>query len=140
MKWTIDLGNLPDYVRVETGGNPSTADFVSMWDEILGGVYWHPGFTVLMDNRRLEVLVNSDAFTRAAVDYFAKNNDRLGNACIAVLTINPETFKYARQFQYGIRFKGSDVVLQLFKSEMQARDWLRHFCKLNNTRSSEAST
>jgi hypothetical protein len=130
MKWTIDKSRLPDFVRVETSGPPDLDDLMTMWDEIVESDFWQPGFTVLLDNRKLKEAKDPSRYVSAAIEYFAENKDRLGTACIAALGVKSVSFQHARRFQYGIRLKGSDVVLQMFDSESQALAWIDHFCKL----------
>ena len=130
MKWTIDNGSMPYYIRVETDGDASSESIVAMWDELIQSDSWSPGLTVLIDNRKLKQLKDGEAITNACIDYFAENKDRIGKACISTVSDHPENFKFARQFQYGTRLKGSDVVLQLFTSESQALRWLDHYSKL----------
>jgi hypothetical protein len=134
MKWTIDKSSLPSYVRIETSGEPQLSDLMSMWLEIIESDFWKPDFTVLLDNRKLTPINEPDSFTRGAVEFFAANRDIIGKACIAVLSNEPNNFKYARQFQYGIRLKGSDAVLQIFNNETQALNWLEHYCKARETK------
>lgn len=130
MKWKIDTSSMPSYLRVKTSGEASPEDFAAMWDDILSSDYWRPGLPVLMDNQNLDPLKDADAFTTAAADYFAANSDRLGKTCISTISSGPENFKYARQFQYGTRLRGSDVVLQVFNSESDAVRWQDHFAGL----------
>jgi hypothetical protein len=127
MKWNIDSSSMPSYLHVETDGEPTSESFAAMWDEILQSDFWHPGFTVLIDNRKLKPFKDADAVTTSSIDYFAKNNARIGKACISVVSSRPENFKYARQFQYGTRLHGCDAVLQVFGTETQAVEWLNHF-------------
>lgn len=138
MKWTIDRGSMPSYLRVETDGKASIDDFAAMWDAILACESWHPGLTVLMDNRKLTPLEDADAFTEAGIEYFTKNADRVGKAFISVIVSEADNFKYARQFQYGIRLRGSDVALQIFGSEARALEWLDHYFVLHEHESSSA--
>jgi hypothetical protein len=132
MKWTIDSGSMPYYVRVETSGKASPESFAAMWDEILESDFWRPGLTVLMDNRKLKPLKDADAFTNAGIEYFAKNAARIGHACISTISSQPENFKYARQFQHGIRLHGSDVALQVWGSDTQAVEWLNYYSSLHS--------
>ena len=118
---------MPSYIRIETDGEASPADFVAMWDEILQSAFWRPGLPVLLDNRQLKPLRDPDAFTASSIKYFAENASRLGNTCISTIGSLPDNFKYARQFQYGTRLRGCDVILQLFGSETQAVKWLDHY-------------
>jgi hypothetical protein len=127
MKWTIDKRSMPSYVRIETSGEASPEDFAAMWDKILQSDFWRPGLTVLLDNQKRKPLKDPDGFTCAAIEYFEQNADRIGNACISTISSQPEYFKYARQFQYGLRLKGSHVVLQMFTSESQAVKWLDYY-------------
>ena len=131
MKWTIDTGSMPSYLRVETFGEPSVEGLVAMWDEIINSDFWTPGTTVLMDNRKRHPFKDPDAITRAGIEYFVQNADKIGNSCISTICSFPEHYKYARQFQYGIRLRGSDVVIQVFGTESRALEWLRHFSHLH---------
>jgi len=142
MKWTIDKSRLPAFVRVDTSGEAGVSDLKTMWQEIIEGDFWEPGFPILVDNRNLKEIKDPDKFTRAAIDFFAGNTQRVGASCIAVLSSQPDNYKYARQFQYGIRLKGSDAVLQIFSSETQALDWLEHFCQIRDevSQTADAST
>ena len=111
-----------------------------MWDEILESDFWRPGLTVLMDNRKLKPLKDADAFTHAGIEYFTKNAARIGRTCISTISAQPENFKYARQFQYGIRLRGSDVALQLFATETQAVEWLNHYSSLHSKENQTATS
>jgi hypothetical protein len=139
MEWKIDGSSMPFYIRVETSGKASPERFAEMWDEVLASEHWRPGQTVLVDNRKLEPLKDADRFTEAGIEYFAKNAARFGKACIATISVFPENFKYARQFQYGTRLRGCDVVLQVFGSEKQAVDWLDHYGKLHSEENKTAA-
>ena len=132
MIWTIDKSRLPSYVRVETGGEPLLSDFMDLWQELIDNDFWQPDFTVLIDNRKLGPIKEPDKFTMGAIEFFAANKDLVGKACITVISVEPENFKYSRQFQYGISLKGSDSVIQIFGTETQALDWLEHYCKLRD--------
>ena len=127
MDWTIDEGRMPSYIHVETSGEATAQDLAAMWDEILSSKSWRPGQTVLLDNRKLAPIKDPDPFTMAGIDYFTRNAARVGKACISTISSEHDSFKYVRQFQHGIRLKGSDVVLQLFNSETQAVNWLNHY-------------
>ena len=140
MKWTIDKSRLPSFVRVETSDEPELIDLMDMWQELIDSDYWRPGFTVLVDNRKLRPISDPDKFTRGAIEFFAANKDLVGKACIAAISSEPSTFKYARQFQYGIRLKGSDAVLQIFNSESNALDWLEHYCKVGDKKTDSVTS
>src|SRR6476469_10574283 len=114
MKWTVDSSPMPAYVRVEASGEATPEGFAAMWDDILASDFWCPGLTVLMDKRKLDPLKDPEALTMANIEYFARNAARFGHTCISAVSSYPENFKYARQFQYGIRLRGCDVVVQLF--------------------------
>ena len=139
MDWKIDIDSMPSYVRVETNGEASPNSFAEMWDEILKSEFWYAGLSVLMDNRKLKPLKDADALTTAAIEYFAKNSERIGKVCIATLTAQPENFKYARQFQYGIRLRGSGVALQIFSSEKQCVEWLDHYSEIRSKENHSAT-
>jgi hypothetical protein len=130
MKWTIDTSRLPSFVRVNTGGEPSADDFMAMWAGVIQSEFWVPNLPILIDNRNLKEINEPDKFTRAAIEFFAEKAKLVGRSCIAVISVQPDNFKYARQFQYGIRLKGADAVIQLFNSEQQALAWLEHFCQV----------
>jgi hypothetical protein len=130
MKWTVDQSHLPAFVSVETSGDPEPKDFVSMWREILSSEFWRPGIPVLVDNQKLKPMKDPDAFTTDAIDFFSDNVESFGATCVAAVSSLPDNFKYARQFQYGIRLKGSDVVLQIFGSRTQAVEWLDHYSQV----------
>jgi hypothetical protein len=133
MDWKIDSSSMPSYLRIETDGAASSESFAAMWGEILASDLWRPGLTVLIDNRKLSAIKDADGFTMAAIDYFAKNTALIGKACISVVSSRPENFKYARQFQYGIRLNGSDAVIQVFSTEKQAVEWLDHYSGLRHS-------
>jgi hypothetical protein len=132
MKWTIDKSRLPAFVRVETSGKPDLDGLISMWDDIVDSAFWEPGLTILIDDRKLTQIPEPDKFTEATIDFFAENKETIAHACIAALSSQRDSFKYARQFQYGIRLRGSEAVIQLFISETQALQWLDHFCKVRD--------
>ena len=132
MKWTIDKSRLPAFVRVETSGKPDLDGLISMWDDIVDSAFWEPGLTILIDDRKLTQIPEPDKFTEATIEFFAENKETIGHACIAALSSQRDSFKYARQFQYGIRLRGSEAVIQLFISETQALQWLDHFCKVRD--------
>jgi len=140
MKWTVDKSHLPSFVRVDTEGEPALTDFMDMWQELIESDFWQPDFTVLIDNRKLGPIKEPDKFTMGAVGFFAANKDLVGKACIATVSAQPDNFQYARQFQYGIRLKGSDAVLQIFGTETQALDWLEHYCKIKDEKAWSVST
>jgi hypothetical protein len=96
--------------------------------------FWKPDFTVLVDNRDLKQIKKPDKFTAGGIEFFAANKDVIGKACIAIISAKPENFKYSREFQYGIRLKGSEAVLQIFGSETQATMWVEHYCKVRDTK------
>ena len=129
MKWTIDKGSLPFFVRIDTRGEPTVRDLAAMWSEVIESDFWKPGFTALLDNRKLNVARDPNEFVSGAIAFFSENKERIGPACIASVGVNPVSFQHARRFQHGIRFKGSDAVLQIFNTEPQAVQWLDHFCK-----------
>jgi hypothetical protein len=132
MKWMIDKSRLPSFVRVVTSGEPTLHHLKAMWQEIIESDFWYPGLTVLVDNRILKPLKDPDSFTTGAIEFFTANKAILGKACIAVISNQPDNFKYARRFQYGIRLGGSDAVLQLFGTETQALAWLNYFHRKGN--------
>lgn len=131
---------MPAYVRVETAGDASPKSFTAMWDEILDSDFWRPGLMVLMDIQNLKPLKNADAITMAGIEYFAKRATLLGKTCISAIGSHPEYFKYARQFQYGTRLRGCDIVLQLFGTETQAVAWLNYYCNLQSKEKARAGT
>ena len=140
MEWIIDSGSMPLYLRVETNGEASEEDFAAMWDAILGSESWRPGLPVLMDNRKLEPIKDPGPFTMSGIEYFAINASLVGKACIATISLRPENLKYSRQFQYGTRLRGSDVVLQIFGSETQAVDWLTHYGSIRDKEDKATNT
>lgn len=130
MKWTLDTAAMPAYLRVDCRDKPNIADFEAMWNEILSLEDWTPGMGVVFDNRPLESNADPDRCTMAAIDYFSRQKDRIGDSCIALISNVSREFKYARQFQYGIRLRGSNVTIQIFNSETQAVQWVKNFCNL----------
>ena len=101
MKWMIDKSRLPGFVRVETSGKPDLGELISMWDDIVESDFWEPGLTLLIDNRKLMQIPEPEKFTEATIEFFAENKETIGHACIAALSSQRDSFKYARQFQYG---------------------------------------
>lgn len=130
MNWSLDTAAMPAYLRVDCWGKPNSVDFEAMWDEILSLDGWNPGLGVVFDNRSLEQHSDPDSCTMAAIAYFATHKTEIGDSCVALISNSPRDFKYARQFQYGIRLRGSNVTLQIFNSESQAIQWVDHFCSL----------
>jgi hypothetical protein len=135
MNWKIDTRSMPAYLSVETTGEASPKSLAAMWDEILESNFWRPGLMVLMNIQKLKPIRNPDALTVAGIEYFAKKADRVGKTHISTITSHPEYFKYARQFQYGIRLHGCDVIIQLFGTETHAVEWLNYYCELPVTQS-----
>jgi hypothetical protein len=140
MDWTIDKRSMPAYVRVETTGEASTKSLAAMCDEILESDFWRPGLMVLVDIQKLKPLKNADAITMAGIKYFAKRAALVGKACISTISSHPEYFKYARQFQYGVRLNGCDVVLQLFGTQTQAVAWLDYYWSLHSKEKARVAT
>ena len=132
MNWALDTAAMPAYLRVDCSGVPTIADFEAMWDEILSRDDWAPGIGVLVDNRSLEHNPDPDGCTIGAIDYFSRQSKRIGDSCIALISDAPQNFKYSRQFQYGIRLRGSNVTLQTFNSDAQAVQWVENYCNLRS--------
>jgi hypothetical protein len=132
MNWTLDSAAMPAYLRVTCQGKPAIIDLESMWTDVLSYADWTPGLPVLVDVRSLDFHKDPDACTMAAIDFFAKHKIQIGDSCIALLSAGSQSFKYARQFQYGIRLRGSNVTLQIFNSDSQAIQWIENYCSLRS--------
>ena len=132
MNWALDTAAMPAYLRVDCSGVPTIADFEAMWDEILSRDDWTPGLGVVVDNRSLEPNSDPDACTIGAIEYFSRQRTRIGDSCIALVSNASQNFKYARQFQYGIRLRGSNATLQIFNSDTQAAQWVESYCNLRS--------
>jgi hypothetical protein len=125
MKWTIDHSNLPVFIRVDADGIASSKDNIALWSELLDLSDWKPGVSVLIDNRELEPpRIGSSQMIMDLTQFFIDRKDRIGSACIAIIRISSEGYAYNRQFEYGLRLRGSEVIVRNFSDENEAISWL----------------
>jgi hypothetical protein len=130
MNWTFDRTALPEYIRITTVGEASLAGFVAMWEELLNCDFWRPGLSALFDNRNLtEPTIRGHNMT-GGVDFFVQNADRIGSSCIVVVSEDGDRYMDARRFQYGVRLRGCDAILQVFDTDTNAVEWLSNYSRV----------
>ena len=125
MKWTFDHSQLPAFLRVFVEGKASVGDARALLDELIESDRWHPGMSVLVD---ISGLPSSDGERHTIIQdlirYFVEHRKEIGKSCIATVRPSAEAYNYIRQFEYGIRLRGSEAVVRNFMNERHATDWL----------------
>lgn len=125
MKWTFDHSHLPVYVRVIIEGSVSIVDAYALMDELLDSERWHPGMSILVDlNNVLPASDNWHLIIKDLIGYFIDRRNIIGKCCIATVRPHAEAYNYIRQFEYGIRLRGSEVVVRNFINSDHASEWL----------------
>jgi hypothetical protein len=125
MKWTFDHSRLPVYLQVTVEGKPSAEEVIALWDEMTMSGLWHPGMSVLLDSSKLAPMgTDGSRIIQDLIRYFIERREQIGKSCIAMVRSNAETYSYVRQFEYGIRLRGSSVVVRNFASPEHAAEWL----------------
>jgi len=125
MKWTIDHSRLPVFIRVDVDGTASSEDNIALWSALLSLNEWQPGTSVLIDNRKLEPpRIGSSQMMMDLTQFFIQRKEKIGPACIAIIRTSSEGYAYSRQFEYGLRLRGSEVIVRNFGDEKEAVAWL----------------
>ena len=60
----------------------------------------------------------------ALIRYFVERRYDIGKSCIATVRPSPSAYNNIRQFEYGIRLRGSEAVVRNFMSTHNAAEWL----------------
>ena len=115
MKWTFDHSRLPAFLQVSVEGQASVDDAHALLDELLESEFWRPGLAVLVDISRM---------MQALIRYFVERRYDIGKSCIATVRPSPSAYNNIRQFEYGIRLRGSEAVVRNFMSTHNAAEWL----------------
>jgi hypothetical protein len=125
MKWTFDHSQLPVYVRVIVEGKANINDARALLDELVLSELWHPGMSVLVDISEMPP-TGDDRFAiiQDLIQYFIERRQDIGKSCIATVRPRAEAYNYIRQFEYGIRLRGSEAIVRNFMNTGNAADWL----------------
>ena len=125
MKWTFDHSQLPVYLRVIVEGKVSVDDARALMDELVNSQQWHPGMSILVDISELPPTSdNWQVIVRELIRYFVERRHDIGKSCIATVRPHAEAYNYIRQFEYGIRLRGSEAVVRNFVNADHAAEWL----------------
>jgi hypothetical protein len=129
MNWKIDDTALPAFMRLKVEGTPTSEDYVSAWQTIIGHEGWKPGTSVLIDAKKREPL-GSDApiIVEALAEFFGKHNTDLGTTCVASVTKEEQGYIYKRLLEYAAKLRGADITMRNFDDEQAAIEWLTRFC------------
>jgi hypothetical protein len=125
MKWTFDHSLLPSYVKVSVEGQASVDSARKLLDQLTGSDFWHPGMSVLFDISGLAPMgTDKNAILQDLIRYFVEHRQIIGKGCIATVRPDPDAYNNIRQFEYGIRLRGSEVVVRNFMDASNAAEWL----------------
>jgi hypothetical protein len=125
MKWTFDHSRLPAFLQVSVEGQASVDDAHALLDELLESEFWRPGLAVLVDiSRMLPTGADRHVIIQALIRYFVERRYDIGKSCIATVRPSPSAYNNIRQFEYGIRLRGSEAVVRNFMSTHNAAEWL----------------
>jgi hypothetical protein len=125
MKWTFDHSASPVYVRVTVEGEATVDEGTKVFDELLSSKLWHPGLSILIDlTSATPPSAEGVRLVQSLVRYFIDHRNDLGECCIATVRSTADTYNYIRQFEYGIRLRGSRIVVRNFMNLERAVDWL----------------
>jgi hypothetical protein len=132
MKWTFDHSQMPVCVRVDVEGDATLEGTFALWNEIITSDAWHPGMSVLLDITNLSQFGGGGSqIMQKLIGYFIEHREEIGKSCIAIVRPNPEVYNYGRQFEYGIRLRGSAVVVRNFLNVEHASEWLANNARLS---------
>ena len=96
-------------------------------DDLISSERWHPGMSVLIDTSGIPPTgSNRNAIIEDLIRYFIERKQDIGKSCIATIRPRSDAYNYIRQFEYGIRLRGSEAVVRNFMSESHAADWLKN--------------
>jgi len=127
MKWTLDHSGLPAYLHVTVEGKATAEDALALLDELVSSENWHPGMSVVVDKTNLLPLGNDGSrIVQHLVRGFIEHHEKIGKSCIATVHPKNETYNYVRQFEYGIRLRGSAAVVRSFADFDRAVEWVRN--------------
>jgi hypothetical protein len=125
MKWTFDHSSLPVYLRVIVEGRANVDDARALLDELLESELWRPGMCILADiSGLLPTAPDRQTMIQELVRYFIERQQHIGKSCIATVRPRAEAYNYIRQFEYGIRLRGSEAVVRNFINPDHAIDWI----------------
>ena len=125
MKWTFDRSQLPSYVKVSVEGQASVDGARALLDQLIESEFWHPGMSVLVDISGLSAIgTDKHAILQDLIRYFVEHQKIIGKSCVATVRPSPDAYNNIRQFEYGIRLRGSEVVVRNFMNVHNAAEWL----------------
>ena len=125
MKWTLDPSQLPVYLQLSVEGKANADEVRKLMDDLIGSDPWHPGMSLLVDISGLQPTGDErNAIIQDLVRYFIERRQDIGKSCIATVRPRAEAYNYIRQFEYGIRLRGSEAVVRNFMNARHAAQWL----------------
>jgi hypothetical protein len=123
MKWTIEFIENGNYFKVVNEGVYKAEDSLGILVELFSNKLWHPGASILFDNRLANFTNVNYQVMAASTRNFAVNNEQIGNSKIVSLVTSPIGVGISRQFQTLLSEKSSAVV-KIFDDEEKAVAWL----------------
>lgn len=123
MKWTIQIAEGNDFIKVNLEGDYSVSEIPQTLTELFSRPDWKPGKSVLFDDTKLvlantnldEIKKSSQLYSEYAANY--------GDSKIAVLAGSLTDFARGRQFELltGNKVKTN---IRIFLKEEEAVNWL----------------
>ena len=110
---------------VSVEGQANVDDARALLDQLTGSERWHPGMSVLIDISGLSPMgTDRHEIIPELIRYFIERKHVIGKSCFATVRPSPDAYNNIRQFEYGIRLRGSEAVVRNFVNAHNAAEWL----------------
>ena len=123
MKWTISFITKGNYFKVVNEGLYEAGDSIKLYEHIFSNESWHPGASILMDNRQVDYRNANYQVMSQSSRNLANNEKQIANSKICYVVASPVGLGISRQFQMLMEGQSSTVI-EIFTNEEAAIDWL----------------
>lgn len=123
MNWTFESLETPELICVVCSGLFTSADFATMFDELLVLPYWHKLVPIFLDQKNLEVAETSWKELMDASDTFIRHNSNFAYTKISILFGSQESYETGLRFA-AITKQGTKALVRMFRDEQKALDWV----------------
>ena len=123
MKWTISFITKGNYFKVVNEGLYEAGDSIKLYASLFSNESWHPGASILMDNRQVDYRnVNYQVMSQSS-NNLANSEKQIANSKIGYVVESPVGLGISRQFQMLMEGKSS-IIIEIFTNEEAAINWL----------------
>ena len=123
MNWTVELIESLNFVKITIWGDFNVEDSLKIIKDFISRDFWEPGMKTMFDCRRIIFYNLALGVLREIGEFYALQNERIGDGKMALLMGSPRDFGIARQFEMLTEGKILSQV-HVFLNETEAVSWL----------------